>query len=796
MRQSDLVPSRAASLRAACHSVALAAAVAGCNSFPTDALQTKPLQYLAGESCDPMVAGQCGMPFPSNVYLVNDAKAGRQVVFGPGSLPVVQGNYTNPSAWETSDGFSPGLAPMTYLPGAVSTGSWSACAQTGSPPVYCFPTPCDVNDVRPQCQGKQALEGYGLASGCSASGGTCPALPTIQDSLNADSPTVIIEADTGTRVPHWAELDHSVNDDSPLGSRTLSLRPAVRLKDATRYIVAIRNIIDDTGKVLPPSPVFEALRDGKSSSDPTVAPRQALYSDIFSRLSKAGVAKDNLQIAWDFTTASKANNTGTLIKMRDAALTAVGSAGPTYDTTAQKIPVGDEVHGIITYDSAGNPTPNPFNDLGTNPYLAMMIEGTFHVPLYLTTPEPPQTPSGPPCRIVRDAAGNPVQNGWADYPFLVQIPKTVVASGTPAPILLNGHGLLGSRTEGVGSTGYLSRFASDKQYIAVSIDLTGFDHNAVQVATNAVQSDIGGFVNMVDPQHQGIVNQVLVIRMLLGAFAQDSRFFFNAQGQPDPNGHSVIDTAHAFYRGDSQGGIMGTTLIAIEPDIQRAFLGEPGFPYSLLLNRSLDFAGYFALMQATYTKLGGRDIQVVLGLMQMLWDRTEPDGYVPYITQANWADHTPAHQVMIEDALGDFQVSPLGAHLIARAVGARNVKPVNRELFGIPDADGPFTGSGLIELNFHLDQNPSVQLPFINIANNGPDNCDPHGSGRETSPVFDLSDQFFRQGIIQNFCTGATLEASPTDPIWACDFSYQTGPTPEQLLETSKADPPVACNPG
>ena len=64
---------------------------------------------------------------------------------------------------------------------------------------------------------------------------------------------------------------------------------------------------------------------------------------------------------------------------------------------------------------------------------------------------------------------------------------------------------------------------------------------------------------------------------------------------------------------------------------------------------------------------------------------------------------TPAHHVLIHTAIGDHQVTPLGAHLIARTIGAKNLKPVNREVFGIPDADGPFTdGSAIVEYVFGL----------------------------------------------------------------------------------------------
>ena len=58
--------------------------------------------------------------------------------------------------------------------------------------------------------------------------------------------------------------------------------------------------------------------------------RRALYADIFAKLAAAGVPKDDLQIAWDFTTGSRESITGPLIAVRDAALGVVGSDGPEF----------------------------------------------------------------------------------------------------------------------------------------------------------------------------------------------------------------------------------------------------------------------------------------------------------------------------------------------------------------------------------------------------------------------------------------------------------------------------------
>ena len=44
-----------------------------------------------------------------------------------------------------------------------------------------------------------------------------------------------------------------------------------------------------------------------------------------------------------------------------------------------------------------------------------------------------------------------------------------------------------------------------------------------------------------------------------------------------------------YYDGNSQGGIIGGALMALEPDAEHGVLGVPGMNYSTLLNRSTDF---------------------------------------------------------------------------------------------------------------------------------------------------------------------------------------------------------------
>ena len=77
-------------------------------------------------------------------------------------------------------------------------------------------------------------------------------------------------------------------------------------------------------------------------------------------------------------------------------------------------------------------------------------------------------------------------------------------------------------------------------------------------------------------------------------------------------------------------------------------------PYGLLLPRSKDFKALFDVISGRYGD--ARERVLLLGIIQLLWDRMEPSGWLPYLTE-NPLPGNVAHQVIIHYALGDAQVS-------------------------------------------------------------------------------------------------------------------------------------------
>ena len=135
----------------------------------------------------------------------------------------------------------------------------------------------------------------------------------------------------------------------------------------------------------------------------------------------------------------------------------------------------------------------------------------------------------------------------------------------------------------------------------------------------------------------------------------------------------MIDTSHLYYDGNSQGGIEGGMTTAVAPDFTHAVLGVTGEDYgNLLVQRSVDFAPFGSLLYPAYPDPSLHPW--VLDLIQQLWDRGDPDGYAQQMTAHPLPD-TPAHQVLMQIAYGDFQVSDFAAAAEARTVGAAIVRP-------------------------------------------------------------------------------------------------------------------------
>jgi hypothetical protein len=357
---------------------------------------------------------------------------------------------------------------------------------------------------------------------------------------------------------------------------------------------------------------------------------------------------------------------------------------------------------------------------------ALRIDGNMTVPLYLTDANAGGT-------MVLDANRMPKQNGTATYPFLVLIPNSAT-KGTPGVPLQFGHGLLGDRTLATSVTGIANQF----NFVVVATDWIGLAASDLLNVGNILgNGDASLFRQVADRLDQGVLNALLAMRMVSGRLARDPMVQFN--------GASAIDTTKRYYFGGSEGGIMGATYMAVSTDVTRGVIDNLGQPYSLLLNRSVDFDPYLSILQGTYPN--ALDIQMAIGLDQMLWDRSEPSGFSTSIT-SNLFPGTPPHTVLMQVSIGDHQVTTLGAHILARAAGAVTLSPANRPIYAINEVTPPYTGPAtIVEYDFGLPPVPITNVPMRM-------GTDPHGELRQTPAAISQATHFLLTGEVQSYCDG------------------------------------------
>ena len=244
---------------------------------------------------------------------------------------------------------------------------------------------------------------------------------------------------------------------------------------------------------------------------------------------------------------------------------------------------------------------------------------------------------------------------------------------------------------------------------------------------------------------QGLLNQLVLGRLVLA----DNGLV----GEPEflrDDGSAMLDNSTLSYDGNSQGGIMGMALAAISTDVERFALGVVGMNYSTLLPRSVDFDPFKSIFVAAYPDAVDRAI--TLGVVQMLWDRTEGAGYVRHIV-----DHplpgTPAKDVLMHVAFGDWQVSELTALVAARTMGVPIHRPVtadgrSREAdpgWSIDAVDYDRDSSALVIWDSGSDPIPVEAVPPSTSR-------DPHGDPRNDVEVRRQKAAFLFEGELIDIC--------------------------------------------
>jgi len=493
-------------------------------------------------------------------------------------------------------------------------------------------------------------------------GGVDPAgLPAWNDdaevSIGDASPTVIVDTETGERIAHFAELDPRARDDA---RRALILRPLVRLAPERRYVVGIRDLARLDGAPVEAPRGFAAMRDGEAGAmEPALATLGARYdADVFPLLEPTGL-RSSWQLAWDFTTASAASAEADLLAVRAQTIEALDEP---VDFTIDQVTEGD----------AGS-------------HVALRVDGTMTVPLFLDAPEPGNL-------LHRDASGAVTQNGTAEVPFSVWIPPSVAlrAPGDPpARLLQYGHGFFGTRDEVTSSE---MELADEEGFVVVATEWWGMskeDQTEVVVGLNERPALTMRFT---DRLHQAMANQIALGRLAQGPLADI--------GELAVNDEPAYDASSLYFTGNSLGHILGGTYVALSPDIERAVLGVGGANFSLMMFRARPFLVFLGIL-AIHVK-DPLDQQKFALFIQSDFDRIDPGTYARYVTTEQLPGGPANRHVLLQAGLDDASVTNLASMFHARAIGVPLLEPTPFEVPLVERASYP-ADDGFVLFDFGLD---------------------------------------------------------------------------------------------
>ncbi len=537
-------------------------------------------------------------------------------------------------------------------------------------------------------------------------------------SVAADCPTVIVDMDATPPTPilHFAEVDSGAADQP--AHQALIIRPAVRLQPGHHYAVGIRKSLTAPGGAsLPISDGFQSLLDDKPTKTALLERARPRYPAIFAALAAAGVAKTDLVLAWDFHTATDDLATDDLLNARDAILAAAGPKAMNLSYTVKTTtPGGDPAVTLRT------------------------IEGTFDMPQVLTGD------GGESAVLARDAAGKPMVVGTIQAPFGAVIPACASdPANLPMPVIVYGHGLMGSYDEALG--GYPRWLAQHMCVIIIGTNWRGMSQDDLSSVAFAL-NDANKMPLIMDKLVQGVNQFVALEQMVQGPFATAPEF--SEGGQP------LIDPSRIYYYGISQGGIFGGTFMSIDPYITRGVLGVPAANYTYFLERSTDWPLYSQFIHNSYTD--PLDDQILLTLFQTGWDRTDPVSFVGHALGVN-ADmppfhDTPAKQILIQMAVHDCQVSNVGTYYEARLMGMPLLTPALFDVYGVAKMPGPLP-SALTMWDEHLQPTPPDDANAPAPSDNGT-----HGSLRKRALANEQIKTFLETGDIVQTCTAGGMPAA------------------------------------
>jgi hypothetical protein len=543
------------------------------------------------------------------------------------------------------------------------------------------------------------------------------------ESTTLTSTTLVIDAETGERIPHLVDIDSRTEDDE---RRALLLRPLVRLRERHRYVVVLQSLKGRDGATLSAPEGYLRLRDRLDvSRDAVLAPLADRYEqEIFPILESVGIQRDSTQLAWDFTTGTDVHAMGDMLRMRELVLAELQRTQPTVRIFGASELVDDDAWRIISGEVTG----------------PSVMEGD----------------AGPGTLLARDAEGRVRLNGTTVTPFIAVVPASVRDDITPGATVLFGHGFFGG--SGEIESGAMRGVLNGGHAVGFAIDWAGMSSADVGYVVAGLGEVVSESLLFGERVPQGMANWLtLTAAITSGAMADatdgSGRQLFHRPAAPGAAGAGevVFDASRVDFLGISQGHILGSVMTALNPDVRRIVLQVGGGAFTHMMSRASPFRTYLAILD--FSIVDGLEQQKLIATYQRGFDRFDPAQYGAYILNDDLPVGPPSQreqkQVLMQVGIGDDQVPNFASWTHARIVGIPVVQPSARDVPLLPTANAPLEGSGLVIWDLGDDDS------FYESAQPTTEKTSAHEGVRRRPEAHAQMRRFWHDGIIDNTCGDA-----------------------------------------
>jgi len=386
------------------------------------------------------------------------------------------------------------------------------------------------------------------------------------DQVGTPGSVRLVDLDTGTELPMFAELDahpDAVADGDP----TLLVRPLKAMPVGHRVAVVV---LDDAA---PRPDAFQDVVDAEGAWPDH-------YRELLADLDGLGLGfgAEDIALAWDFP---------------------IGDGTRTLRGMLADLPVPEawRFDTVLDVDAGSDIAPGIWKRL----------EGSFTGTDFLVDD----------LELDLDEDGVASTTGAVEVELFVYLPETVrhAEPGT-VPVLVFGHGLLADPNKFLDDDGDahgVIALLNDLGAIAVATTWRGLTTDD-RLHGIEVAGDFGRFNELTERAAQGVVNALSLV-----SFVQDGELL------ADPLLEGLPDRDAVSWYGISLGGTLGAVVQANSDRIDRAVYHVGGAAWSMMLERSSAWVTFEPILALAIEE--PEDRQHLYALSQLFWDPVDSSGY-------------------------------------------------------------------------------------------------------------------------------------------------------------------------